>query len=141
MLTPLPRHENELLEFLVRLGHDVETALRARRALLAELVAARRDPATALDRAGLASRRCVRAFDQALLHLEQTRVPSAAAECAFELRRWLEAHVAACDHLSRAAMARDRDDLEQAIRCLAGGASSAHRYNDARERLIRRLAS
>jgi hypothetical protein len=142
MITALPRQDaDELIAFLGRLGHGVEVALRARHALLSELVAARRDPPTALDRAGLASRRCVRAFDEALLQLNQTRVPSVAAECVFELREWLEAHLAACDHLSRAALARDRDDLERAIEYLAGGASSAHRFNDARSRLLRRLAS
>jgi hypothetical protein len=142
MITPFPtRDADELIPFLTRLGHDVEMALRARHALLSELVAARRDPGTALDRAGLASRRCVRAFDQALVHLNQTRIPPAATECAFELREWLEAHASACDHLSRAALARDRLDLERAIEYLAGGASSAHRFNDARERLLRRLAS
>lgn len=142
MLTALQsRDVDELISFLSRLGHDVEVALRARHALLSELVAARRDPTTALDRAGLASRRCVRAFDEALLRLNQTRVPAAASECAFELREWLDAHLAACDHLSRAALARDRDDLERAIEYLAGGASSAHRFNDARSRLLRRLAS
>jgi hypothetical protein len=142
VITPFPpRETDELIPFLSRLGHDVEMALRARQVLLSELLAARRDPATALDRAGLASRRCVRAFDEALLHLSRLRIPPAAAECAFELRDWLEAHVSACDHLSRAASARDRLDLERAIRDLAGGASSAHRFNDARGRLIRRLAS
>lgn len=142
VITAFPTREtDELISFLARLGHDVETALRARQALLSELVAARRDPGSALDRAGLASRRCVRAFDQALLRLNQSRIPPAASECAFELREWLEAHLAACDHLSRAALARDRLDLERAIEYLAGGASSAHRFNDARQRLLRRLAS
>lgn len=141
MLTDVRRPDDELIEFLARVGHDIEGALRARRLLLSELVAARQDPSTALDRAGLASRRCVRAFDQALMHLNQTRVPAQASECAFELREWLDAHLAACDHLSRAALARDRDDLERAVQYLAGGTHSAHRFNDARERLIRRLAS
>src|SRR5438046_2561958 len=78
VLTTLPsRDVDDLISFLSRLGHDVEVALRARHALLTELVAARRDPPTALDRAGLASRRCVRAFDDALLRLNQTRVPTA----------------------------------------------------------------
>ena len=141
MLRQVHRSDDDLIDFLARLGHDVEGALRARHALLSELIAARRDPATALDRCGLASRRCVRAFDQALTHLNQMRVPAQASECAFELREWLDAHLAACDHLSRAALARDKLDLERAIQYLVGGAQSAHRFNDARERLLRRLAS
>src|SRR5437879_2032297 len=108
VLAQLRPADDDLIDFLARLGHDIECALRARHALLSELVAARRDRATALDRAGLASRRCVRAFDQALTHLNRMRVPTQASECAFELREWLDAHVAACDHLSRAALARDR---------------------------------
>ncbi len=132
---------DELAAFLARIGHDVETALRARRVLLAELLNARRDPPSALARAGLAGRRCVRAFDEALRHLQRTHVPGEASECAFELRDWLEAHVTACDHLNRAAAARDRQDLALALHCLAEGASSAARFNDARERLLRRLAS
>jgi hypothetical protein len=132
---------DELAAFLARIGHDVDTALRARRALLAELLNARHDPPNALARAGRAGRRCVRAFDEALQHLHRMRVPGPASECAFELREWLEAHVAACDHLSRAAAARDHQDLALALHCLAEGACSAARFNCARERLLRRLAS
>ena len=133
--------DDELLSFLVNLGREVENAMRARKALLSDLLVARRDPTSALDLAGRASRRCVRAFDDALLHLRWARVPRDATECVTELRRWLEAHVDACDHLARAAAARDRADLDRAIRCLAAGDLHAHGYNAARERLARRLAA
>lgn len=139
---PADPDEDPVLLFLVQVGRNVEAALRARRALLDDLVQARHDqPSSALDRAGRASRRCVRAFDDALVHLERTRVPSLASECAFELRQWLEAHVEACDHLHRAAMARDPADLERAVRCLTQGAGMAQRYNDARQRLMRHIAA
>ena len=63
----------------------------------------------------------------------------AAHDAADELRRWLEAHLEACDHLSRAAVARDGADLAQAIQCLASTASYAQCFNTARDRLVRCL--
>lgn len=131
--------DGDLIQFIALLRRSVETALLARRALLSELLQARSDPATALDRAGRASSRCVRAFDDALLRLNRARVPAPAADAAFELRRWLEAHVEACDLLSRAALARDRNDLAQAVQCLASTQPHAHLFNAARERLVRQL--
>lgn len=132
--------EADLLQFIGLLGRSVETALRAHRVLLTELLQARAEPATALDRAGLASRRCVRAFDEALLRLNRARVPPAAHDAARELRCWLEAHVEACDHLNRASVARDRQDLAQAIQCLASTPPYAQCFNSARDRLVRHLA-
>src|SRR5437870_675755 len=81
--------EADLLQFIGLLGRSVETGLRARRALLSELLQARSDPATILDRAGHASHRCVRAFDETLLRLNRARVPPVAHDAADELRRWL----------------------------------------------------
>jgi hypothetical protein len=133
--------EADLLQFIGLLGRSVETALRARRALLSELLQARADPSTALDRAGHASRRCVRAFDETLLRLNRARVPAAAHDAARELRRWLEAHLEACDYLERAARARDRADLAHAIECLAATAPHAHCFNSARDRLVRQLVT
>jgi hypothetical protein len=137
---PAPE-DDEVLAFLFTLGRSVETALRARKALLTDLLGARQDPSHALERAGRASRRCVRAFDDALLRLRWSRVPTPARECADELRQWLEAHVEACDHLNRAATARERADLEQAMSCLALGERHAQAFNVARQRLAYRLAS
>jgi hypothetical protein len=131
----------ELANFLTVLSRSVEEALRARKALLSDLVQARREPAAALPRVGRASRRCVRAFDDALLRLRRLRPPDPAQECVAELRRWLEAHIEACDLLSRAAAARDRGDLERALRRLADGSLHAADYNRARQRLARRIIS
>ena len=131
----------ELAQFLAVLSKSVEEALRARKALLSDLVQARREPAGALPRVGRASRRCVRAFDDALFRIRRLRPPSSAQECVSELRRWLEAHIEACDLLSRAAAARDRTDLERALQCLADGSLHAAGYNQARQRLARRLMS
>jgi hypothetical protein len=140
--TPPPRDgEAELIAFLALIGRSVETALRARKALLAELLQARNDPTTALERAGHASRRCVRAFDDTLLKLRRARVPAVAADCAAEFSSWLEAHLEACDHLDRAARARDRDDLQQAIQCLVASAPHAQCFNNARERLVRQIVA
>jgi hypothetical protein len=129
----------EFVHFLTVLSRSVEEALRARKALLSDLVQARREPADALPRVGRASRRCVRAFDDARLRLGRVRTPDPAQECVAELRRWLEAHIEACDLLGRAAAARDRGDLERALRCLADGSLHAADYNRARQRLARRL--
>ena len=49
-----------------KLRHEVLEPLEA---LLADLVQARREPVGALPRVGRASRRCVRAFDDALFRL------------------------------------------------------------------------
>lgn len=139
---PPPRDgEADLIAFLALMGRSVETALRARKALLAELLQARHDPATALDRAGHASRRCVRAFDDTLLRLRRARVPRAAADCALELGQWLEAHLDACDHLDRAARAHDREDLQQAIQCLIASSPHAQCFNNARARLVRQIVA
>jgi hypothetical protein len=140
--SPPPADPNaEALAFLAVLRRSVETALRARRALLGELLAARHDPASALERAGHASRRCVRAFDDTLGRLTRTRVPPIAVDCARELQQWLESHVEACDLLSRAALAHDRDDFAHAIRCLASSAPHASCFNTARDRLVRQLVT
>lgn len=129
-----------IISYLGVLGRSVEEALRARRALLAELLSLRDDPDSALDRAGRASRRCVRAFDDALTRLQRTPPPDGAAECTRELSGWLEAHLEACDLLARAAAARDADDLRRALRVLTEGGLHAVVFNRARQRLVSRLA-
>jgi len=101
-MRPPPEADADLLAFLGFFGRGVETALGAREAVLRELLQARRNFTTALQRAGQASRRCVRAFDDTLLRLRRTRLPGAATDCARELGKWLEAHVEACDHFNRA---------------------------------------
>lgn len=131
----------DVVVFLTQIGRQVELALHARRLLLTELLNARRDPSSALARAGLAGHRCVRAFDDARRMVDAIYVPPCADECAFELAQWLDVHVEACDHLGRAAAAGDVDDLRQALRCLSIGARRARRFNDARQRLLGRVAA
>ncbi|TAK25475.1 MAG: hypothetical protein EPO26_03660 [Chloroflexota bacterium] len=127
--------------YLSTVRECVEEALRARRALLSDLLQTRVEPELALDRAGRASRRCVRAFADALFRIDRASTPGQAAECTTELRAWLAAHVEACDLLTRAAMTRNRDDFDRALRRLTAGSLHAESYNRARTRLVRMLAA
>jgi len=132
---------DEVIAYLSLLQESVADALRARKALLSDLLIARREPENAVARAGRASRRCVRAFDYALSRISRRRAPPLAGDCVRQLQGWLEAHVEACDLLNRAAAANDRADYERALHRITDGALHALGYNEARSRLARVLAA
>jgi hypothetical protein len=85
--------------------------------------------------------RCSEVFDEARFVARSMKSPPGAEVCTFALRHWLEAQLAACDALARAAGTRDREHVRTAIRLLKEGNAYAHQFNHARRLVVERLAA
>jgi hypothetical protein len=133
--------QGDTAQYAKRLNAVVAAASRARRALGAEL--AKLDLRNDIDLARIArvAWRCSEVFDEARFVARAIKSPPGAEVCTIALRHWLEAQLAACDALARAAGTKDRDHVRTAIRLLREGNAYAHQFNNARRLVVERLAA
>jgi hypothetical protein len=136
-----PANHNESAQYAKRLNAVVAAASRARRALSGELAKldVQNDPS--LARIARVAGRCAEVFDEARWVTKSMTSPAGAEVCTISLRHWLEAQLAACDALGRAAGTKDREHVRAALRLLRDANSYAHQFNSARRIVVERIAA
>jgi hypothetical protein len=133
--------QSDTVQYAKRLNAVVAAASRARRALGGELAKVDLKNDVGLARIARVAWRCSEVFDEARFVARAMKSPPGAEVCTIALRHWLEAQLAACDALARAAGTKDRDHVRTAIRLLKEGNAYAHQFNNARRLVVERMAA
>ena len=128
-------------QYAKRLNSIVAAASRARKVLSGELAKLDTMNEAQLARIARVAWRCAEVFDEARWVARSMSTPPGAEVCQIALRHWLEAQLAACDALSRAAGTREREHVRTAFRLLREGNAYAHQFNNARRLFVERLAA
>lgn len=136
-----PARQNDAAQYARRLNAVVAAASRARKLLGAELGKLELKSDAGLARIARVAWRCAEVFDEARWVTKSMKSPPGAEVCTIALRHWLEAQLAACDALGRAAGTKDRDHVRTAVRLLRDANAYAHQFNHARRMVVERIAA
>jgi hypothetical protein len=136
-----PARPNESAQYSKRLNAVVSAASRARKALTAELARLDLKSDDGLPRIARVAWRCAEVYDEARWVTKSIQSPPGAEVCTIALRHWLEAQLAACDALGRAAGTKDREHVRTAMRLLKDANAYAHQFNHARRIVVERIAA